>query len=120
MRAAPDWRLLGTRLGLFAVLLQAILFGWHHHELHFAGHLPSPVIENRSTVPQPADDDADGCEICQVLHHLTATPVDFTGAAPLLALTACLLVTVPAVVSHTAVLAFRSRAPPALTLRLAD
>jgi len=113
MRAAPDWRLLGTRLGLFAVLLQAILFGWHHHELHFAGHLPSPVIENRSTVPQPADDDADGCEICQVLHHLTATPVDFVGAAPPLAIAAGPFVAVRAIVSHATILAFRSRAPPA-------
>ena len=102
----------GVKLGLFAILFQAILFGWHHHELSVSGRLPFPIVENHSTGSQPADDDADGCEICQVLHHLTATPVDFTGAAPLLALTACLLVTVPAVVSHTAVLAFRSRAPP--------
>lgn len=74
-------RRFGARLGLFAVLFQVILFGWHHHELSFAGRFAVPVIEKPASAPQLADDE-DGCEICQVLHHLTAAPTEFVTASP--------------------------------------
>jgi hypothetical protein len=104
---------LAARLGLFAVLFQATLFGWHHHDLNFAGRLPAPVLENPAALPQIADDE-DGCEICQVLHHLTAATVDF-AAAPLLAVIAASSPTsYAAVAARPPALAFRSRAPPSL------
>jgi hypothetical protein len=109
-RAAAGW--LGARLGLFAILFQAILFGWHHHDLVFAGsqHLP-PVIGNQSTATQPVDDE-DGCEICQVIHHQTAA----TGngiIAPLPGLTASPSIAAdPVFVVRSLALAFRARAPP--------
>ena len=78
-RDAARW--LAVRLGLFAVLFQAILFGWHHHDPMRSGHLPVPVAAKQTTPTQPVDDE-DGCEICQVLHHLTAASVD-TAIAPL-------------------------------------
>jgi len=104
-------RRLAARLGLFAVLFQAILFGWHHHDLHAAGRLPGPVLENRTGAPQLAVDE-DGCEICQVLHHLTAAPIDVAAALPPLAVA---VVSVPgddSVLALTLTLAFRARAPP--------
>ena len=93
------------------MLFQAIVFGWHHHELNLAGHLPAPVLENPSAAPQVAEDE-DGCEICQVLHHLTAAPVDFTAAPPALAVAAASTPRKAAFVARTRALAFRARAPP--------
>jgi hypothetical protein len=108
LRAA---RCLAARSGLFAVLFQAILFGWHHHDLPFAGRLPAPVLENHAGTPQLADD-ADGCEICQVLHHLTAAPVDVAGAPPPLAVASASITVETAFLVRTIALAFRARAPP--------
>jgi hypothetical protein len=100
-----------ARLGLLAVLFQAILFGWHHHDLTFAGRLPTPVVENHSAAPQIADDE-DGCEICQVLHHLTAAPVEFPAIEPPRALITDSLRRDTAIVRGGAAAAFQARAPP--------
>src|SRR5580658_7421028 len=102
---------LATRLGVFAVLFQAILFGWHHHDLDFAGRLPVPVAENPAAAPQIADDE-DGCEICQVLHHLTAATVDIAGTPPSLAIAAVSASGDITFAVRTPALAFRARAPP--------
>jgi hypothetical protein len=98
-------------LGLFAILFQAILFGWHHHDLALPGRLPAPVIENAAASAQPVDDE-DGCEICQVLHHLTAATVDFSAAVPLVGVIADLIAVDPEPVAGSPALAFRARAPP--------
>jgi len=112
MRARPGAApRLAARLGLFAVLFQAILFGWHHHDLPFAGHLPLPVFQNSTAAPQPAADE-DGCEICQVLHHLTAAPVDVASAPPPLAVASASVAVETVFFARTLALAFRARAPP--------
>ena len=105
-------RRLAARLGLFAVLFQAVLFGWHHHELSLAGPLRVPIVENPAGSPQPADDE-DGCEICQVLHHLTAAPVDVAGATPPLALAAAAALPETAFAVRGPAAFFHARAPPA-------
>ncbi|HEU0218473.1 MAG TPA: hypothetical protein VFQ90_17595 [Stellaceae bacterium] len=69
-------RTIAARLGVLAVLFQAILFGWHHHDLTVPGRLSMPAVENPAAAPQIADDE-DGCEICQIRHHLTAAPIEF-------------------------------------------
>jgi hypothetical protein len=77
----------------------------------FAGRLPAPAVHNAATQPQ-AGDDEDRCEICSVLHHLTAAPVELF-AAPLPPPVAA--VTRRSEASATAeapALAFRARAPP--------
>jgi hypothetical protein len=102
---------LAARLGLFAVLFQALLFGWHHHDLRFSGRLPVAVIENAVSPTQTADD-VDSCEICQILHHLTAAPVDIAAALPPLAVPANVILGDAALVAPTPTLAFRARAPP--------
>jgi hypothetical protein len=102
---------LAVRLGLFAVLFQAVLFGWHHHDLNFSGCLPTPVIENPTGPPQLADD-ADGCEICQVLHHLTAAPPDVPAAPPPPAVATVSTSSDAAFIAFARALAFRARAPP--------
>jgi hypothetical protein len=106
-----DGQKLAARLGLFAVLFQAILFGWHHHDLIVAGRLPVPIVEKAPVTPQVVDDE-DGCEICQVLHHLTAAPVDVAAAPPPLAVARISVAGKTATVARTRALAFRARAPP--------
>jgi len=100
-----------ARLGIFAVLFQAILFGWHHHDLNLAGRLPSSIIEKPAATPQMSDD-ADGCEICQVLHHLTAAPVDIIAARPPFLPAAISFGDNSGFVAASSALAFHARAPP--------
>jgi len=104
-------RRLAARFGVFAILFQAILFGWHHHDLIFAGRLPAPVVETPSASPQVADDE-DGCEICQVLHHQAlstgngiVTPLPGMAPSPSVAAD-------PGWIDRTLAWAFRARAPP--------
>jgi hypothetical protein len=104
-------RWLAARLGLFALLFQAILFGWHHHDLVRPGNLPIPVIANPAGPPQAVDDE-DGCEICQVLHHLTAAPPDLAAAPPPPATTLVALGHEAAFVARPPTLGFSARAPP--------
>lgn len=107
-RVRSGW---AARLGLFAILFQAILFGWHHHDLALAGNLPAPVIENSTTQPQALDDE-DSCEICSVLHHLTAAPVDLLAVPPPPPIAVALISGAATVIAQTLALAFRARAPP--------
>jgi hypothetical protein len=104
---------MGARIGVFAILFQAILFGWHHHDLEFAGRLPHPVASAPSGAsPSAPDADGDGCEICQTLHHQsTATPGSLFAPAPP-PLAAPPESSAAAFVTGTLALAFRARAPP--------
>jgi hypothetical protein len=102
---------LGVRLGLFAILFQAMLFAWHHHPLVLSGSLPAPVIANGAGPTQPADDE-DGCEICSVLLHLTGAPVDFMVAPPPPPIAAAIVSGETAMVAEGPALAFQARAPP--------
>ena len=63
-------------LGVLAILFQAILFGWHHHDLAFAARGAPPTLSAPASAGFPAAD-ADECEICIVLHHQTAAPLAF-------------------------------------------
>ena len=103
---------LAARLGLFAVLFQAILFGWHHHDLVFTGRAPlPPMLASHSTATQPVDDE-DGCDICQVLHHQTAAASN--GAAPPLpgVMARLSAAAEPVFIGRSPALAFHARAPP--------
>jgi hypothetical protein len=100
-------------LGIFAILLQAVLFGWHHHPraLSFQGaptvfaaapaaDRPAPVLEHHN------------CQICLALSHQSAAPVDFCAAMvpPPVPFRLQAVETVWAGLPSYAL--FRSRAPP--------
>ena len=61
-------------LGCLAILLQAILFGWHHHELALASQGTMPAAHGEGSAPLSPATAEDDCDICQALHHLRATP----------------------------------------------
>ena len=67
-------------LGVLAVLLQAILFGWHSHPLPVAprGSQPIALAANSAAPLSPADAE-DDCDICAALHHLSASPIQFVS-----------------------------------------
>jgi hypothetical protein len=69
-------------LGIFAIFFQAIMFGWHHHDLVFAegGAALALSAPTSGSTNSPAAD-ADECEICIALHHQAAAPMAFMVAA---------------------------------------
>ena len=101
-------------LGVFAILLQAVLVGWHHHPLPLSLHGARGVVAavgmpaGHST-PTQADND---CQICFALSHYSAASGDFYLAP----LPQFLPVRLAAVHTVWAPLPsynlFRSRAPP--------
>lgn len=70
-------------VGTFAIMLQAVLFAWHHHAASF--HVPSTgptktlVSPTSPGMPALADHD---CDICFALSHHGAVPVDVFAANP--------------------------------------
>jgi hypothetical protein len=108
-RPAPPSRV-AALLGIFAILLQAALFGWHHHPLLLSSRgAPTIAAPAGPSAPVLADDD---CQICFALGHHAAAPVDFvavpvSGPVPLY-LPAIETVWVPV----RSYVLFRSRAPP--------
>jgi hypothetical protein len=67
-----------ARLSVFAVLFQAMLFGWHHHSLPAMARSADPVVSiHHAALPLSPATAEDSCEICIALHHLSASPLDF-------------------------------------------
>jgi len=102
-----------ARLGILAVLLQALLFAWHSHPLP-PSHAPTvaALAPNEPLSPTAADDD---CAICLTLQHIgSSTPVEFVG----LPTPRVMRVNTPqpdlAVAQGAFCGAFRARAPPAV------
>ena len=110
---ARQRRRAGALVGTFAILLQAVLFAWHHHEASFharsAGAATTLVAPTAPVMPALTDHD---CEICFALSHHGAVPVDvFVASPPVHApLRRSPLAAVDA--SPTPYILFRSRAPP--------
>ena len=93
----------------FAVLFQAILFGWHHHPLAFASLNAATTLAVAPEVPALADHD---CDICFVLGHDGIIAVDLFAAVrpPLAPLKPFALATISSFLAPY--LLFRPRAPP--------
>jgi hypothetical protein len=101
-------------LGVFAILLQAVLFGWHHHPLPFsAPGQPLALSAPISGSPASPVVDDDECQICLSLHHLSAAPV-IAAALPLPPRLGALVPPGEAVYAGaTPSAGFHARAPPA-------
>jgi hypothetical protein len=70
-------------LAVFAVLFQAMLFGWHHHSLPaMARGAQSVVSLHDADLPWSPATAEDSCEICIALHHLSVSPLAFAVSPP--------------------------------------
>ena len=65
----------------FAILVQAVLFGWHHHAIPLRPQaaLAVAILAAPTSPVMPAEDDHD-CQICFTLGHHGAVPVGFFAA----------------------------------------
>jgi hypothetical protein len=97
-------------LGIFAMLLQVVLFAWHNHPFPYSPRgAPAALAAAGHQAPGLADDD---CPICFALSHHGAAPVDFFAAPPPVQV-ASPSVAIAAILAPVAsYLLFRSRAPP--------
>ena len=67
-----------ARLAVFAILFQAVLFGWHHHSPPAMARSAHPAVSlPNAGLPLSPGTAEDGCEVCIALHHLSASPLDF-------------------------------------------
>jgi hypothetical protein len=82
-RARELGRRVAALTGAFAILVQAVLFGWHHHAIPFRQHAAFGVtiLAPPTSPAMPAADDHD-CQICFALGHHGAVPVDFFAPSP--------------------------------------
>ena len=99
-------------LGCVAILFQALLFGWHHHELALASNGTPPAAHGEGSAPLSPATAEDDCDVCQVLHNLRTAPGEVAslpllpGAASALALPELVLQ------GWGSRRAFEARAPP--------
>jgi hypothetical protein len=100
-------------LGIFAILLQVALFGWHHHPLPLPSRGAPAVLVASPSAGHPTPILADDyCQICFALSHHAATPFNFL-AAPVSEPVPLRLAAVEPVRAHLpSYVLFRSRAPP--------
>ena len=100
-------------IGVFAVLLQAVLFGWHHHPVRFATGERWPMLSSpSSSAPLSPGAAEDECELCAALHYLTAAPAEIILAALPPAAASVSLPAETIRLNRCGALAFRARAPP--------
>jgi len=99
-------------LGVAAILFQAILFGWHHHDLVLSSRGIQPEVHAAGTVPLGPATEEDGCDTCQALHHMTGAPGEFTALPPPTATAAVIHPPAAVLTDRSAERAFRARAPP--------
>lgn len=99
-------------LGCLAILFQAMLFGWHHHELALASLGTTPAAHGVASAPLAPATAEDDCEICKTLHSLRTAPCEVAslplpvGAASALAFPEFILQ------GRGLQPAFQARAPP--------
>jgi hypothetical protein len=108
-------------LGVFAVLFQALLFGWHHHPLPLSSHATQSVASTKGAAPLSPVSAEDDCDICAALHHVGASPVDFAAVPMPVATASSLPLPVVVLAARLAERAFQARAPPrSLSLSLSS
>jgi hypothetical protein len=98
-------------LGVATMLFQAILFGWHHHELTVAAQRQPTAVHNavRPLAPVPVED---LCEICIALHHQSAAPLAFVAPATPASIESAIKPPAAVFPKRAGKSGFRARAPP--------
>jgi hypothetical protein len=99
-------------VGVAAILFQALLFGWHHHGLRLAVSGQPTVSVYNDLRQTPAAAAEDGCEICAVLHHQSASPLAFAVPPAPLAIASAIDLPAPVLLDRANTRGFHARAPP--------
>jgi hypothetical protein len=99
-------------IGVAAILLQALLFGWHHHALALAGRGGFPASLYSATQPLAPATAEDLCEICAALHHQSASPLAFAASPIPSSAAAAIDLPDPDPIGRAGAWGFRARAPP--------
>ena len=99
-------------LGIATILFQAILFGWHHHEVAFARWGGSAASLHNATEPLAPAAAEDLCEICIALHHQSAAPLAFIGPPVSSAMAASIEPPGLILLGRAGPRGFHARAPP--------
>lgn len=99
-------------LGIFAILLQVVLFGCHHHELALPSQGGQPAVHAQGAAPDAPAGAEDRCGICQILHHQSTAPGGIAALA--VPITSNSLVRPPGLMLSRGVTnpGFQARAPP--------
>ena len=99
-------------LGVAAILFQALLFGWHHHDLRFAasGEFAASIFNDLRQIPAAVAEAS--CEICAVLHHQSASPLAFALPPAPLAVASAIDLPAPVLLDRANTRWFHARAPP--------
>ena len=98
-------------IGVAAILLQALLFGWHHHEFALGRSGPAATLSNASQPLAPASA-KELCEICSILHHQSAAPLAFMMPAIPSSIESAINPPSAASPDGSGTSGFRARAPP--------
>jgi hypothetical protein len=82
-RARGGGRRVAALTAAFAILVQAVLFGWHHHAIALRPQaaLAVAILAAPTSPAMPAGDDHD-CQICFTLGHHGAVPVALFAPSP--------------------------------------
>jgi hypothetical protein len=99
-------------LGAFAILFQALLFGWHSHPLLLAWHGAPAISAATNNAPVSPAGLADDCDICATLHHHGAAPIVFVALALPPVTAARVYSFILALFARVPARAFQARAPP--------
>jgi hypothetical protein len=99
-------------VGVAAILFQALLFGWHHHDLRLAasGEFAVSVFNKLQQIPTPVAEDS--CEICAVLHHQSSSPPIFAMLPAPPAMVSAIGLPARVFLDQADARGFRARAPP--------
>jgi hypothetical protein len=99
-------------VGVAAILLQALLFGWHHHGLRLAVSGQSSASVYNDLRQMPAAVTEDSCEICAILHHQNASPLAFAAPPAPPAIASAIGLPAPVFLDRADIHGFHARAPP--------
>jgi hypothetical protein len=101
-------------VGVAAILLQAVLFGWHHHAVALPGSSGPIAALHSATEPLAPATAEELCDICAVLHQQSAAPLAFIAPPMPSGRTAANDLPSPAAHDRVGTRGFDARAPPRL------
>ena len=99
-------------LAVLTILLQAVVFAWHHHPLAATSSQSAVTSIEKPSGPQSSKAEDEACAICQVLHHQSAAPGELAAVAATSPVRSPLFLTGTLFLPGGTASGFHARAPP--------